>query len=64
MNNIHGKIIGEIEMKPDDQSIQQILSPGHKFASMLTSNDLSYTVKVCFVDLQISDDLRNLMSPI
>ena len=52
MNNIQGKIIGEIEIKPVDQSFEQILSPGHEFQSMFTATDLSYTVKVCFVDLQ------------
>ena len=52
MNNLQGKIIGEIELKPVDQSMSEILSPGHEFESMFTANDLSYTVKVCFVDLQ------------
>ena len=52
MNNLQGKIIGEIELKPVDQSMSEILSPGHEFESMFTANDLSYTVMVCFVDLQ------------
>ena len=52
MNNLQGKIIGEIELKSADQSMSEILSPGHEFESMFTANDLSYTVKVCFVDLQ------------
>ncbi|RKU39031.1 hypothetical protein C6496_03835 [Candidatus Poribacteria bacterium] len=52
MNNLQEKIIGEIELKPVDQSMSEILSPGHEFESMFTANDLSYTVKVCFVDLQ------------
>ena len=52
MNNLQGKIIGEIEMKPVDPSFEQKLSPGHRFESMFTANDHSYTVKVCFVGLQ------------
>lgn len=52
MNNLQGKIIGEIELKPVDQSMSEILSPRHEFESMFTANDLSYTVQVCFVDLQ------------
>ena len=52
MNNLQGKIIGEIELKPVDESMSGILSPGHKFESMFTAKDLSYSVKVCFVDLQ------------
>ena len=52
MNNSQGKIIGEIEMKPADPSFEQILSPGHEFESMFTANNLSYTVMVCFVDVQ------------
>ena len=52
MNNLQEKIIGEIELKPVDQSMSEILSPGHEFESMFTAKDLSYTVKVCFVDLQ------------
>ncbi|MYK25306.1 hypothetical protein F4054_23940 [Candidatus Poribacteria bacterium] len=46
------KIIGEIELKPVDRSMSEILPPGHEFESMFTANDLSYTVRVCFVDLQ------------
>lgn len=52
MDDLQGKIIGEIELKPLDQSMSEILSLGHVFESMFTSNDLSYTVKVNFVDLQ------------
>lgn len=32
--------------------MSEILSPGQKFESMFTIKDPSYTVKVCFVDLQ------------
>lgn len=42
----------EIQLEQVDQSIQKTLPPGHKFESMFTTADLSYTVKVCFVDLQ------------
>lgn len=52
MNNLQGKIISEIELKPVDESMSGILSPEHKFESMFTANDLSYTVRVCLVDLQ------------
>ena len=36
-------------MKPADPSTHE--KPRHKFESMFTANDLSYTVYVCFVDL-------------
>ena len=40
MNNLPEKIIGEIQLIPEDPSFGQTLSPGHEFESMFTANDL------------------------
>ena len=42
----------EIQLKPVDQSIQQVLPPEYKFESMFTVDDQSYTVIVCLVDMK------------
>ena len=46
------EIIQEQFNQAIQQTIQQDLSPGYKTESVFTSEDLSYTVVACFVDLQ------------
>ena len=43
--------MNELELKPVDSSVQEGLPPGYIEETMFTANDLSYTVRVCFVDL-------------